>query len=65
MSTVRIKGMRCGHCVGSVTKALEAIDGVGNVKVDLTTGEATYDEKKPVEIAKIKAAISAIGFEVE
>jgi copper chaperone len=65
MSTVKIKGMRCGHCVGSVTKALEAIEGLSNVKVDLAKGEATYDESKPVEVAKIKAAISAIGFEAE
>lgn len=65
MSTVKITGMRCGHCVGSVTKALEAIEGVSNVKVDLARGEAVYDEGKPVEISKIKAAISAIGFEAE
>lgn len=65
MSTVKIKGMRCGHCVGSVTKALEALEGVSNVKVDLAKGEAVYDESAPVEINKIRAAISAIGFEVE
>lgn len=65
MSTIKIKGMRCGHCVGSVTKALEAIEGVSNVKVDLAKGEAVYDEKAPVKIDTIKAAISAIGFEAE
>jgi len=65
MATVKIKGMRCGHCVGSVTKALEAIDGISNVKVDLAKGEAVYDENKPVAIDKIKGAIDAIGFEVE
>lgn len=65
MTTVKIKGMRCGHCVGSVTKALEAIDGISNVKVDLAKGEAAYDESKPVAIAKVRGAIDAIGFEVE
>lgn len=65
MSTVKIKGMRCGHCVASVTKALEAIEGVTNVKVDLAKGEATYDEARPVDTGRIGAAISAIGFEVE
>lgn len=65
MSTIKIKGMRCGHCVGSVTKALEAIEGITNVKVDLAKGEADFNESKPVEISKIRAAISAIGFEVE
>ncbi|HSH13743.1 MAG TPA: cation transporter [Desulfurivibrionaceae bacterium] len=65
MTTVKIKGMRCGHCVGSVTKALEAIDGITNVKVDLAKGEAAYEESKPVAIDKIRGAIDAIGFEVE
>lgn len=65
MSTIKIKGMRCGHCVGSVTKALEAIEGITNVKVDLAKGEADFNESKPVEISKIREAISAIGFEVE
>ena len=65
MSTLKIKGMRCGHCVSSVTRALEAIAGITNVKVDLARGEATYDEGQPVEINKIKAAINAIGFEAE
>lgn len=65
MSSVKIKGMRCGHCVGSVTKALEAIEGITDIKVDLAKGEAEYHESKPVDIGKIRAAISAIGFEVE
>lgn len=65
MATVKIKGMRCGHCVGSVTKALSGIDGLGNVQVDLDKGEATYDESKPVSAEKIREVISSIGFEVE
>lgn len=64
MATVKITGMRCGHCVGAVTKALSAIDGISNVQVDLDKGEAVYDESKPVSPAKIKETISAIGFEV-
>ena len=65
MATVKIKGMRCGHCVGSVTKALSEIDGIINVQVDLGKGEAVYEESKPVAVSKIKEAISNIGFEAE
>ena len=64
MPTVKITGMRCGHCVASVTKALEEIDGVSNVNVDLDRGEATFQEDKKVAIATIKEAITKIGFEV-
>jgi copper chaperone len=65
MATVKIKGMRCGHCVASVTRALSDIDGVKNVQVNLERGEATFDEAKPVDAAVIKKVISGIGFEVE
>ncbi|NTV13161.1 MAG: heavy-metal-associated domain-containing protein [Desulfobulbaceae bacterium] len=65
MATVKIKGMRCGHCVGSVTKALSEIDGISNVQVDLGKGEAVFDESKPVSSDKIKEIIDSIGFEVE
>lgn len=63
MATVKIKGMSCGHCVGSTKKALEAIDGISNVQVDLSKGEATYEGDIQPEV--IKEAIIAIGFEVE
>ena len=64
MATINIKGMSCGHCVNAVTDALNGIEGVENVNVDLDKGEATYDETVPVPIETIKVAISAIGFEV-
>ncbi len=64
MPLVHIKGMRCGHCVASVTEALRKIDGVTDVQVSLESGEAHYTESKPISVAAVKAAISKIGFEV-
>lgn len=64
MTTIKIKGMSCGHCVGAVTKALEGIAGITNVTVNLEKGEADYEQASPVEMARIKQAISGIGFEV-
>jgi copper chaperone len=64
MATIKIKGMSCNHCVMAVTKALSGIDGIGNVKVDLARGEATFDEAKPVDRAIIGERIRKAGFEV-
>ncbi|MFA7382195.1 MAG: cation transporter [Desulfurivibrionaceae bacterium] len=64
MPTIRIKGMRCGHCVASVTSALNAIDGISEVNISLEKGEATFKQSKEVPIAAIRQAIAAIGFEV-
>ena len=63
MNTIKVKGMSCQHCVASTTKALQELDGISNVVVDLEKGEAHYEGD--VELEAIKAAISKIGFEVE
>jgi len=64
MPTIKIEGMRCGHCSGAVTKALSEIDGITDVQVDLDKKEATYTETAPVDLETVKAAIKKIGFEV-
>ena len=64
MPIIRIKGMRCGHCVASVTSALNAIDGISEVNISLEKSEATFNQSKDVPMAAIKKAIDAIGFEV-
>jgi len=44
MITLKIEGMSCGHCVGSVRKALTAVPGVKEVKeISLEHGTATVE----------------------
>ncbi|HBT96580.1 MAG TPA: mercury transporter [Desulfobulbaceae bacterium] len=62
MHTVTIQGMSCQHCVASVAKVLQEIDGVSEVEIDLSKGEASYAGE--VDAAVVKEAISAIGFTV-
>ena len=63
MATLKISGMRCGHCQGAVTKALSEIDGVTDVTVDLDKAEATYTATDEVTVESLKEAITKIGFE--
>lgn len=64
MPTITISGMSCGHCTAAVTKALEAIDGVSEVTVDLEKKEASFSATQAVSMESIRTAISKIGFEV-
>ena len=64
MTTIKIKGMSCNHCVMAVTKALEEIGAIENVKVDLKKGEATFDEAGLVDMEKIREQIKKAGYEV-
>ena len=63
MATIKISGMRCAHCQGSVTKALNEINGVSDVTVDLEKGEASYTATGDVSLETLKKAIAKIGFE--
>ncbi len=60
---VKIKGMSCQHCVKTVKKALEEIDGLANVTVDLATGEAAFEETHPVDKDLVREKIRKAGYE--
>ena len=45
-SILKVKGMSCQHCVMSVTKALNRLEGIKNVQVDLARGEVQFDNTK-------------------
>jgi len=62
MTTIRIKGMSCQHCVASVTKALEELPGVSSVSVNLAEGTAVFEGS--VDRAAVREAIEKTGFEV-
>ena len=64
MTSIKIKGMSCQHCVMAATKALTALDGVKDVHIDLKTGVATYEEVKAVDPKSVATAIKKAGYEV-
>ena len=65
MATIlKVKGMSCQHCVMSVTKALNQLEGIKNVQVDLAKGEVRFDNMKEVASDKIEKTISEAGYEV-
>jgi len=65
-TTLKIDGMSCEHCVKTVTKALEDLDGVKKAKVNLKRGEAkvTYDSDK-VSVDELIAAVIEAGYEAK
>jgi copper chaperone len=59
---VFIEGMSCAHCVKHVTNALNELDGITRVIVDLASKTAIIEGSVPEEA--IKAAIEDVGYEV-
>ena len=64
-STIRVEGMKCAKCSGSVEKALKATQGVEKVEISLQQKEVVveYDDEKVTE-AKLREVINATGFKV-
>jgi copper chaperone len=62
--TIKVEGMSCGHCVMRVKKAIEGVEGVRKVDVDLQKKEAIveYEEGK-ANLEKMKTAIKEAGYE--
>ena len=63
MARIKIKGMTCNHCVMAATKALNEIEGIRDVKVDLAKGEAFF-EGKCVDMDIVREKIKKAGYEV-
>lgn len=64
MKKLEIKGMSCGHCTASVFAALDKIGGLRDLGVSLEDQCATFKAPDTVTEEQLKAAITAIGFEV-
>ena len=61
--TLKVEGMMCQHCVAHVTKALEAVTGVENVRVSLDAGTAVVDAADDVADDALVAAVKDAGYE--
>ncbi|MFC4931199.1 heavy-metal-associated domain-containing protein [Massilia sp. GCM10023247] len=62
MYELTVEGMSCGHCVGRVTKTVQALDQGAKVEVDLPTRKVRIDSR--AELDKIAAAIDEAGYPV-
>ena len=62
--TVKIEGMMCQHCVATVKKALEAIDGVSEAVVTLEDGTAVVQCDSNVSNDALKQAVEDKDFTV-
>ena len=59
---IKIEGMKCEHCANSVKNALEKIDNVKSVKVNLESNEAVISYNKNIDINIVKEKINELGY---
>jgi len=61
---ITIEGMQCNHCKMSVEKALNAIEEVAKVEVNLQNKTATVELLKDLDNNKLTEVIQEAGFTV-
>jgi uncharacterized membrane protein YraQ (UPF0718 family)/copper chaperone CopZ len=61
---LRVKGMSCQHCVGSVKRSLESLEAVDEAVPDLATGRVRITGGG-LAVPALTRAIEAAGFSVE
>ncbi len=59
---LNVEGMMCEHCVAHVTKALEGVKGVKNVRVSLDEGTAVVDAGLLVSDKALVTAVEEAGY---
>ena len=59
----KIVGMNCAHCRAAATKAIQEVEGVDNVDVDLASGTAVVTGNASPQ--KVAEAVRRAGFDIE
>lgn len=62
MLRLKVEGMGCGHCVGAVTRAVQALDPAAEIRVDLQAG--TVEARTRADAQAVSQAIAAAGYGV-
>lgn len=63
-ATIDVKGVKCDMCVANITNALNEVDGVTQVDIDLKakTAAVKYIPAK-VTVARLEKTIAAAGYD--
>jgi copper chaperone len=62
ITTVRVDGMTCQHCVRAVFTALAAVPGID--RADVTIGSASVEHDGSVTVEQLREAIAVTGYSV-
>ena len=62
---IHVEGMTCGHCVETVTQAVNSLDGISQVSIDLDKKQVSVDfDDSRTNLDAISSKIVEVGFEV-
>ncbi|MFS8973086.1 heavy-metal-associated domain-containing protein [Cupriavidus necator] len=63
MIQFQVEGMSCNHCVGAITRAVQAIDPAATVSADVPTQAVRVDSGADTQV--LRHAIEEAGYPVK
>ncbi|WP_455284962.1 heavy-metal-associated domain-containing protein [Cupriavidus necator] len=63
MIQFQVEGMSCNHCVGAITRAVQAIDPAATVSADVPTQAVRVDSGADAQV--LRHAIEEAGYPVK
>lgn len=64
LTTYKVAGMTCGHCISAVTMELSLLPSVTAVDVDLEVGQVAVTSDAQLDETQVAAAIDEAGYEL-
>ena len=62
MIALHVPDMTCGHCVGTVTKAVQQVDSSARIRVDLDAHRVEIEPGPGASTERLVAAIREAGY---
>ncbi|NQT74296.1 MAG: heavy-metal-associated domain-containing protein [Chloroflexi bacterium] len=63
-TTIKVSGMSCANCVRHMSEALQGLDGIKDVQIDLPTGEVTFEKVDSVTMDEVATVVQEAGYQM-
>lgn len=63
-TNIKISGISCGACIKLIQKRIGGIEGVQEVKIEQSSGQAEINSTRALPIEEIKASLKDTPYEV-
>jgi len=62
MTTIQVQNLKCHGCANTITKAIEKIEGVADLTVDVEKSTLVFSAHNAETVATVKTKLSRLGY---
>jgi len=65
MTTIKIQNLKCHGCSNTITKGLQAIEGISNVQITVEESKVSFNTTDDILIEMVKQKLVKMGYPEE